>query len=208
MKKPATITGVMLLGYTATACGGNDADAQNWFAENCPAQISHVTEADDPDAEALGENEGQTVEQAVSQGAVRPPQDIDDSTLRIGLYEYDELSETMTQEGEVSADDVFCFEQSLIDRRMTFRGNEIEGDIDHPQDVWFMEMRSPEHPEGIWVSERFSLGQGSIGGWDTAHDWSECTSEWVPATDITPLDEAGDGDSELSSATVSQADDC
>lgn len=204
-RKTAAVAGVLLLAATTASCGSNNDQA--WFADNCRAQTADVHEKVDA---STGELSGEITGKAMTQGAIRPPT-ANDGTEPIGLYTYDEGSEKMVQEGELEDGDLVCFEQDLgnQDREKRVDQGDIEGDLN--QEEWatqFAKVRSPQHPDGIWVAHDFGMSSYLGAGFDTTANWEECAREWAPATDITPLDEAAQAKRGIGDYYMQTVDDC
>lgn len=166
-------------------------DAEAWFTENCSAQVSDVY----TDFDFYDEPRGEPIGQAFTQGAIRPPSDLDESAASIGIYSYDEAAETATHEEDASADDLFCLEPSILDDGwMMLRSTQVDGPAGEAgEEVTLARLRSPEHPDGVWVEYDYS----SKMGWDTETAGEECATDWSPATDITPIEDAAESEEPL-----------
>lgn len=218
----ATATG-LLAALALTACGDDpetteepeaaEPDHTEWFTENCPAEVNNIRE----DYDTTGDDmipEGDVVGEAMLQGAIRPPAALDNSTEEIGLYTYDELSEEMVLETTATSDDLFCFDQGIAterdDRQIRVDSHQITGEAhDEDSDQSFTELRSPDYPDGIWVPINFtSMSESRGGGFEVSEEWGECSLEWSPATDITPVDDAPEAEREVVGTSVISPDDC
>lgn len=193
-KKAPALAGTLILIAAVSGCGGG-ADAEAWFSENCEPLVADVRETFTQGAPA-----GDVVGQAFIQGPLTPPADLDESPQSIGLYTYDELSGTMTQEGEVASGDLFCMEQSIDDedRGETVDAPNIEGEITvEGYNADFTMLRSPDYPEGIWVGIHSSEIPKGIAQEDEMT--TECALGWWPATDVADFQNAAAADTELGS---------
>lgn len=206
MKKNATaLSGITLICLTATACGGGDVDTA-WFDDNCPTEVSDVHESVDQ-----GQPSGDVIGQAVSQGPIHPPSDLESSEYQsIGLYTYDELSGAMELEREVTSEDAFCLEPDIgsSERSETVdtREAEVEGDLHGDvYEVDFTMLHSPEYPEGIWVGLHRSDLPDAIEITDDMPE--ECALEWWAATEEIDVDAVGDGEP-IAGHALTRADDC
>lgn len=205
MKKPIAVTGITGLALFATACGEGGVDT-GWFDENCATEVSDIH-----DAVEQGHPQGDALGEAVTQGPIHPPADLDNSEYEhIGLYAQDDLSGAMELEREVSSEDVFCLEPEIRDaeRSQTIdtRDSEVEGDLHG--DVYrvdFTRVRSPEYPDGIWIGlHRSDLPQAIEPEEDMPQ---ECAREWWVAAEEIDLNAAGQGEP-VGSHAVTRAEDC
>lgn len=203
MKKNTALSGVLLITLTATACGGGGIDTA-WFEENCPTALSDVHENLDQD-----EPSGEVIGQAMTQGAITPPADLDSSEYaRIGLYSQDDLSGAMTLEEEISSEDAFCLEPAIGQgdnhQRVDTREAEIEGDLHGDvYEVNFTLVRSPDYPEGIWMGLDQSGLPKAIEITEPMPE--ECALEWWAADET--LEDAGEGEP-VANFVVETAEDC
>lgn len=202
-KKARALAGTLILIAAVTGCGGSDAEAEAWFDENCEPLVGDVRETF-----TQGAPSGDVVGEAIAQGPITPPADLDDSPQSIGLYTYDELSETMTQEAELATGDLFCLEPSIgdADRRETIDAPNIEGEITvEGYNADFTMLRSPEYPEGIWVGIHNSdIPTGFTREEDMA---TECALGWWPALDVVDFENAGSTETDLA-AGIAGFEDC
>lgn len=191
-KTPFVLLALPLIAVTACSTEEDDpgqedstVDATEWFSENCAAEVSSVYVDFDSEGEPVGEPSGQ----ALTQGAIRAPEDISGGSTTIGIYSYDETAETMTYESDVESGELFCLEQDILDqdRWQLLKSSEVDGEAaEQGTEVSFAKMRSPVHPEGVWLEYDY----GSQMGWSTEGQWDDCPDEWSPATDITDVESA------------------
>ena len=203
---------VLLIGLLSTSCTPNDenseredaeaAEQQNdpraWFEEHCPMVTAPVED----------EDTGEELGTAMIQGPMRPPAGIADSSADLRTFTYDEIGDEMVPEGELSPDDLICFEQDIRepDRQM-------DHDTEVADEVWdgesgFTEFRDPHNEDGIWVAESFTVPQNNLGVSLEGNSADEpCETDWSAATDIIPTDEAEHTDEPVT-PTVMVGDDC
>lgn len=203
-KKAPALAGSLILIAAVSGCGGGGggADAEAWFSENCEPLVADVRETFTQGAPA-----GDVVGQAFIQGPITPPADLDESPQRIGLYSYDELSETMTQEGEVAADDLFCMEPSIDDegRGETIDAPNIEGEITvEGYNADFTMLRSPDYPEGVWVGIHSADIPKGVAQEDEMA--TECALQWWPAVDVVDFQDAAAAGTDIASGVVGPED--
>lgn len=196
-----TAIGALLLATTSCSSG---ADEQAWFEDNCSTKTAKVTAVNDQ-----GQTTEETSGEAAVQGPINPPAGLDDSSARIGMYTYDELDESMTYEEDVTSDSVFCMEPSVEDeeRSKTIEAANISGDLH--EDLArgdFTKLRSPEHPDGIWLNlHRSDIPEGISLSEDSTE---QCGESWWLDTDRADLDNAEAADETISSHNVESLDDC
>ncbi|MGP9587796.1 hypothetical protein ACT3TB_19305 [Micrococcaceae sp. AOP34-BR2-30] len=194
--KKSVLAILMLPMIGLTACGADNVpegsertkgDVKAWFSENCPAQVSPLYGNVDWEGEPQGESFGQVL----SQGAIRPPGELEEGVGPIGMFSYDEVAGTMTHTEDVSSNDLFCMERAILeDGWKSVRKTQVEGHVNADDiDVSFARLRSPEHPEGVWVEYDLTAM-----GWSIDKERPVCPNEWTPATDITPAEGAAEDD--------------
>lgn len=181
--KPALITTIIAAtAFSLASCGSEPTgpDNQAWFDENCPTTTAEVHDVD------KGEMVGDSLGQAIIQGPLKPPSNVEDDAEAIGLYSYNESSEKMTEEGQVAEGDRFCLEPAIDDSDNSESvdiGN-IESDLHANEDEYtvdFTKLRSPKYPDGIWIDRHTSDLPTAISTNDAAN---ECELNWWTAPDL------------------------
>lgn len=210
--------GLLLASLLITACGtANDspepeeetqeateqqAEQQNdpraWFEEHCPLVTVPVEE----------EETGDQVGTAMIQGPMRPPAGIADSSADLRIFTYDEIAGEMVSEGELSPDDLICFEQDMGDPE-----RQMDHETEVADEVWdgdsgFIEVRDPHNEDGIWLAESFLITENTRKGVHIEENGADepCETDWSAATDIIPTEEAEQTDEPITSIHVIGAD--
>lgn len=204
---------VLLIGLLSTACTTNDdnpdqevaeaAEQQNdpksWFEEHCPLVTAPVED----------EETGEELGTVMTQGPMRPPSGIADSSAELRTFTYDEISGEMVSEGALSPDDVICFEQDIGDPE-----RQMDHETEVADEVWdgessFTQFRDPHNEDGIWVAESFLVTQTTRKGVhideNTANE--PCEADWSAATDMIPTEDAEHSEEPISPIHVI-GDDC
>lgn len=190
---------VAAVGLASCSGGGND---QAWFDENCAAQAAEIKKAE------AGQLVGDAIGEAIIQGPMVPPGGLDDSAETFGLYTYDEAAETMQEAGEVAAGDAFCMEPGMKegDRGQTIDVGNVEGDRHADQStVDFTMLRSPGHPDGVWVDVHSSELPEAIPAEEAA---AECQLDWWLSADLIDSEAERPTDGEIGSHNVESQEDC
>lgn len=169
---------------------------QEWFAAECPTITADVRFADENQ-----EPTGEIVDTALIQGPVSPPEGLDESTMTIGMYSYDELANALVFEKIATESDVFCLTADLDegpDSDTEFVGQDAEtlpGLMHH--------MRTFANPEGFWVDQDFMTTGASVPGVIIDH---ECPGAWTVAEDLADLENAEHQEAGVSSLHMQGAD--
>lgn len=202
--------GVLVGALAASGCAAGQSaeeqapDPKEWFAQECPAQTAQVREADPSTQEPTGA----VVGTALVQGAIRAPAGLESSAESIRYLRLDEMSHDLVPLGEMAAGEVVCFEQDLrlperrLDADTPVRGEAWDGG-EH-----FTRVRTPEHPQGVWIDWKFSGVKTAPGGFMVGEDTAACAEEWSAAVDITPLEEGATNQESIIPLNVATAEDC
>lgn len=207
-----TISGMAGLGalvgtLAVSGCAADELAAEplrEWFAQECPARTAQVRQADPETQQPTGEAVGT----ALVQGAIRAPAGLASSTESIRYLRLDEMADVLVPAGEMQAGEVICFEQELratdhrLDSDTPVHGTAWEGG-EH-----FTKVRTPEHPEGIWIDWKFSGVQTAPGGFLVGETGEACAGEWSAALDITPAAEGAVEEESIIPLNVSGPEDC
>lgn len=205
MKRTLTTAGIAVLGLTLSACASEGQD-NAWYEENCAAEVSDVREQFEQ-----GQPTGDVIGTAMTQGPIKPPAGLEESEhAKIGLYTYDELSDTMELEREIDSDDTFCLEQSIReqDQRLALDPSRstVEGDLHDEgyEEVDFTQLRSADYPEGIWVGLDIDQLPQSLEITDNMPE--QCELQWWSADGV-DFTTAAKGEDKTGSTLV-RAEDC
>jgi hypothetical protein len=210
------MTGLAAVSAAALAVGGcasgepeaapqpTKTDSSAWFAQNCPAQVAPVREADPATQRPLG----QPVGTALVQGAIRPPAALGASAETIRYLRFDEMADELVPAGQVQADDLICFEQGLRapDRR-------LDSDTPVRGAGWvggehFTQVRTPQHPDGVWIDWKFPGVESAPGAFMVGDAGAACPGDWSAALDVTPVTDGTTEKEGIIPLNVTTAEDC
>lgn len=196
MKRTLATAAALLFSATGlTACSGSD--DSKWFAENCATKTATIQE--------------RPGELAIISGPLAPPAALEDSSLKLGYFTYDELNESMKQEDSLEVGDTICLDRTLESDNTRWKSVEttkIEGEAkDETLDSTdFTFVRSPKYPDGIWINQ-FS------GDLDDSYEISDltgekCANQWWPTVTKEEAEAASASEIEIMQYEASRRDAC